>query len=95
MAQGEVELLYNGGNMKGLITSGGMGTRLRPITHTSNKHLIPIANKPMLFYAIEALIGAGIDDIGIIINPETGDEMKEAHDTHRMVKPPIVGEVVQ
>jgi len=64
--------------MKGLITSGGMGTRLRPITHTSNKHLIPIANKPMLFYAIEALIGAGIDDIGIIINPETGDEMRAA-----------------
>ena len=55
--------------MKGLITSGGMGTRLRPITHTSNKHLIPIANKPMIFYAIEALMDAGIEDMGIIINP--------------------------
>jgi glucose-1-phosphate thymidylyltransferase len=78
VAQVEVELRYYGGNMKGLITSGGMGTRLRPITHTSNKHLIPIANKPMIFYAIEALMGAGIEDIGIIINPETGDEMREA-----------------
>ncbi|MFQ5585243.1 MAG: glucose-1-phosphate thymidylyltransferase [Thermodesulfobacteriota bacterium] len=64
--------------MKGLVTSGGMGTRLRPITHTSNKHLIPIANKPMIFYAIEALVDAGVEDIGVIINPETGAEMKSA-----------------
>jgi len=64
--------------VKGLITSGGMGTRLRPITHTSNKHLIPIANKPMLYYAIEALREVGIEEIGIIINPETGGEMRDA-----------------
>ncbi|MEE9591425.1 MAG: glucose-1-phosphate thymidylyltransferase [Thermodesulfobacteriota bacterium] len=64
--------------MKGLVTSGGMGTRLRPITHTSNKHLIPIANKPMIFYALEAMVGAGIKNIGIIINPETGEEIKKA-----------------
>ncbi len=64
--------------MKALITAGGRGTRLRPITHTNNKHLIPIANKPMIHYAIEAVIEAGIKDIGIIINPDTGKEIKEA-----------------
>lgn len=64
--------------MKALITSGGKGTRLRPITHTSNKHLIPIANKPMIHYAIEAIVRAGITDIGIVYNPDTGDEIKKA-----------------
>lgn len=54
--------------MKALITAGGHGTRLRPITHTQNKHLIPIANKFMLDYAIEYVRDAGITDIGIIIN---------------------------
>lgn len=64
--------------MKALITSGGKGTRLRPITHTSNKHLIPIANKPMIHYAIEAVAEAGIKDVGIVYNPDTGSEIMNA-----------------
>ncbi|NOZ75024.1 MAG: glucose-1-phosphate thymidylyltransferase [FCB group bacterium] len=54
--------------MKALITAGGHGTRLRPITHTQNKHLIPIANKLMLQYALEYSAEAGIQDVGVIIN---------------------------
>ena len=63
--------------MKALITAGGHGTRLRPITHTSNKHLIPIANKLMISYAIEYAVEAGLTDIGIICN--VGDlELRQA-----------------
>lgn len=61
--------------MKSIILCAGKGTRLRPLTHTSAKHLIPIANKPVLFYAIEAIGDCGIKDIGIIVG-ETGDDIK-------------------
>src|SRR2546428_12451050 len=63
--------------MKGLILSGGRGTRLRPITFTSAKQLVPVANKPILFYGIEALAASGISDIGIVVG-DTRQEIKDA-----------------
>jgi glucose-1-phosphate thymidylyltransferase len=59
--------------LKALIASGGRGTRLRPLTHTQNKHLIPIANKPILHYAIEAAVDAGIKQIGIVCNADSNE----------------------
>ena len=61
--------------MKGLILSGGKGTRLRPITHTSAKQLVPVANKPVLYYGLEALVSAGITEIGIVVG-ETQAEIR-------------------
>jgi len=63
--------------MKGLILSGGKGTRLRPLTFTQAKQLVPVANKPVLFYGIEALKETGIEKIGIVVG-DTKDEIKEA-----------------
>jgi glucose-1-phosphate thymidylyltransferase len=68
--------------MKGLILSGGKGTRLYPITYTSAKQLVPVANKPVLFRVIEAIRDAGIDDIGIVVG-DTANEIKEAAGTGR------------
>src|SRR5210317_630906 len=63
--------------MKGLILSGGKGTRLRPITYTSAKQLVPVANKPVLFRVIDAIREAGITDIGIVVG-DTAQEIKAA-----------------
>ncbi|MDQ1437016.1 MAG: glucose-phosphate thymidylyltransferase [Acidimicrobiaceae bacterium] len=63
--------------MKGLILAGGEGTRLRPITYTSAKQLVPVANKPILFYGLEAMANAGVQDVGIVIGA-TGDEVRAA-----------------
>jgi len=63
--------------LKGLILSGGRGTRLRPITHTSAKQLVPVANKPILFYGLEAIVEAGIKEIGIVVG-DTHQEIRDA-----------------
>ncbi len=62
--------------MKGLITAGGRGTRMRPVTFSTNKHFIPIANKPLLYYGLEEMISAGIKEIGINYNPGQLEELK-------------------
>jgi glucose-1-phosphate thymidylyltransferase len=63
--------------MKGLILSGGKGTRLRPLTYTSAKQLVPVANKPVLFYGVEALVAAGVTDIGVVVG-DTHAEIRGA-----------------
>ena len=69
--------------MKALLASGGRGTRLRPITHTQNKHLIPIANKPILHYALEAIAAAGVKEVGVVHNADSQEVPKNVGDGSR------------
>ncbi len=69
--------------MKALILAGGAGTRLRPITHTRAKQLVPVANKPILFYGIEAMVGAGITEIGVIVGDTRHEVMAALGDGAR------------
>ncbi len=64
--------------VKGVVLSGGTGSRLRPITYSMAKQLVPVGNKPILFYGLEDLAAAGIEDVGIVISPETGAEVRAA-----------------
>ena len=64
--------------MKGVVLAGGAGTRLRPITYSMAKQLVPVGNKPILFYGLEDMAEAGVTEVGIIISPETGDEVRRA-----------------
>ncbi len=63
--------------LKGLILSGGKGSRLRPFTYTGAKQLVPIANKPILFYAIESLVECGVREIGVVVG-DTGEQVRAA-----------------
>ncbi len=64
--------------MKALVLSGGKGTRLRPLTYSIPKQLVPVANRPILYYVMDDILDSGIEDIGVIIAPETGEEIKRS-----------------
>src|SRR5579864_3768716 len=64
--------------MKGLVLAGGTGTRLRPLTYTGAKQLVPVANRPILFYVLDNLAEAGVHEVVVIVSPESGREIQSA-----------------
>ena len=71
-------------HIKGLVLSGGRGTRLRPLTHTAAKQLVPVANRPILFHVLDNLHKASITEVGIVISPETGNAIRDAVGTGQL-----------
>lgn len=74
--------------MKALVLAGGRGTRLRPFTHTAAKQLVPVANRPILFYVLDNLAGAGIREVGVVVSPETHKAVRGAFKSFSKLQDP-------